>query len=113
MAQGNFVPVPPPSEAPRHSRGEELGLPRGIRVEQSSAFRCASCERMQPPGEMAWMPDSVERRDPEWSVTEAARQNAYNGMLSGWCIGCARKMARAYAPGWWLRLRAAIHKATA
>lgn len=88
-----FREVPPPKEAPWHEIGETLGLCKGLRPQRTdSQYRCAACSKMQPPGSwMVWVPDSVRRGDPAWSVIEAARLNAYNGHLSGWCITCAPK----------------------
>lgn len=36
------------------------------------------------------VPDLVSMGDPEWSVVEAARENAFNGSFSTWCLSCAR-----------------------
>lgn len=89
---GHFREVPPPAQAPVQSRAAELGLPDGLRVEtsRSGGWRCACCGSMQR-GEtdQVWVPDTVQRHDPAWSVTEACRRNAYNGHFSGWCLGCA------------------------
>lgn len=91
-----MVPVPPPTRTPVHDIGETLGLCRGIRAERRhSQYRCESCNKMQPAGSwMAWVPDGMRRSDPVWSFEEAARQNAYNGSMSGWCLKCAPKASR-------------------
>lgn len=86
--------VPPPREAPVQNEAEQLGLCRGLRAEKSrfGQWRCSCCHKMQREGDwQVWVPDSVMRGDPEWSVTEAARQNAWNGHLSAWCLKCAPK----------------------
>jgi hypothetical protein len=95
-----MVQVPPPAKAPWHEIGETLGLCEGLRPERSDhQFRCAACHKMQPSGSwMVWVPDIVRRKDPDWSVTEAARLNAYNGHLSGWCISCAPKTPESKKP---------------
>ena len=36
--------------------------------------------------------------DPVWSTAELARQIAYNGTASGWCLMCARKLGRDTLP---------------
>lgn len=92
-----FEPVPPPAKAPVQELAESLGVCVGLRVEKSlgGQWRCACCSRMQPAGTwLVWVPDSVRRGDPSWSVTEAARVNAFNGHSSGWCLSCAPKTPR-------------------
>jgi hypothetical protein len=42
---------------------------------------------------MVWVPDIVRAGDPPESVTEAARQSAFNGTWSFWCLNCARKLS--------------------
>jgi hypothetical protein len=88
-----FEQVPPPKEAPIQDIAETLGLCAGLRAERSShQYRCSECHRMQPNGSwLVWVPDSVRRGDPAWSVTEACRTNAFNGTGSGWCLSCAPK----------------------
>ena len=100
MSEAMFREVPPPKEAPKDDVAEALGIVRGLRVEYTNRqFRCASCHTMQPGGSaMIWVPDSVQRGDPSWSVTEAARQNAFNGCASGWCLDCARSLTPAKHP---------------
>lgn len=92
--QVRFEIVPPPAQAPRSDIGETLGLPRGLRPERPRGqFRCASCEQMQrDPEWIVYVPDGVRIGDPGWSVTESARQNAYNGSGSGWCLTCAQAL---------------------
>ncbi len=96
----HFVEVPPPDAAPVHSRARELGLPDGLRVEVSGyQWRCASCNEMQPNGsEQVWVPASVRSKDPAWSVTEAARLNAWNGDFSAWCVHCASGFQQKHRP---------------
>lgn len=92
MINGRFEMVPAPTKAPEQKEAGQLGLATGIRVEQSHhQWRCACCLQMQRPNSLAaWLPDSVQQGDPAWSVTEACRQNAYNGSFSAWCIPCAK-----------------------
>ena len=52
------------------------------------------CSEMKPAGPMVWVNDGVRLRDPGWSVYEAARQGAFNGSGSGWCVRCARKLGK-------------------
>lgn len=119
-----FTAVPPPETAPIQQEAEELLLLPGLRAVRSrDTFRCGNYRhgRMQKPGSwLVWVPDSVQPGDPAWSVTEAARRNAYNGMLSGWCLDCAQRLSglRAASPidsiigkpaskrlrSWWRRL---------
>jgi len=92
-----FEMVPPPVKAPVQPLAASLDLVQGLRVEKSghSQWRCSCCSQMQKPGSLqVWVPDSVCRGDPEWSVTEACRENAYNGFHSGWCIKCAPKAGK-------------------
>ncbi len=91
---GMFKEVPPPAEAPVQQEAGQLGLPKGVRVEHGHRqWRCSCCSQMQPPNSLqAWIPDSVRRGDPAWSVTEACRVNAYNGSSSAWCIKCAKSI---------------------
>lgn len=100
--------VPPPAKIPVQKRAQELGLPDGLRVDSQvrSGWRCDQCDRMQHSGtELVWVPDGVKLSDPIWSVTEIARQNAFNGSWSGWCLSCARKLGHAgpgIGVGWFL-----------
>lgn len=108
--------VAPPEKAPVQALADRLGLCAGLRAEESkSSFRCSDCFRIQPSGStMVWVPDGVCRGDPAWSVTEAARRNAYNGHASGWCLRCAAKLSKGVTaepttaqqkrPGFWGRL---------
>lgn len=92
---GSFQEVAPPEAAPVQDRAKELGLPDGLRVEaqrRHGQWRCSNCNGMQPSGDKIWVPDSVRVGDPAWSVTEACRQNAYNGYHSAWCVPCARRL---------------------
>lgn len=96
MKQDQFVfeQVPPPDKAPEQSEAKKLGLVTGLRAERSRnrPWRCGNCSTMQPGGStQVWVPDSVRRGDPEWSVTEACRQNAWNGHHTAWCLKCAPK----------------------
>jgi hypothetical protein len=86
-------PIPPPSVAPRNSRGETLDLVQGLNVSASiRQFRCGNCHKMQPTGsEQVWVPDGVAKDDPAWSVEESCRISAYNGHFSAWCVRCAPK----------------------
>lgn len=90
---GRWVEVPPPAKAPVDEIAALLGLCSGLRAERNSQYRCASCSKMQPDGSwLIWVSDSVRRGDPAWSVTEAARRNAFNGHSSGWCLACAQSL---------------------
>lgn len=86
-----------------HDRPYEIGekrvepaLCKGLKARRSnSSYRCSSCSQMQPAGAlMVWVPDSVQRGDPAWSVTDACERNALNGHSSGWCVRCARSLGR-------------------
>jgi hypothetical protein len=91
---GHFEEVPPPAQAPVCDTANALGLAVGLRAERANwgQWRCACCHKMQPNESwQVWVPDSVRKHDPIWSVTEAARENAYNGHLSAWCLKCAPK----------------------
>lgn len=87
--------VPPPEKAPIQSLAAELGLCNGLQAEQrDSQSRCSCCAQMMPKGSwLVWVPDSIRRGDPSWAVTEAARENAFNGHWSGWCLDCARLLS--------------------
>lgn len=90
----SFQEVPPPKDAPLQTEAEDLGLVKGLRVEESrhGQWRCCECSAMQPSGSLqVWVPDGVRKRDPDWSVTEACRVNAWNGSHSAWCVRCAPK----------------------
>jgi hypothetical protein len=91
-----MTPVDPPDHAPVHEIAETLGVVDGPRAERSdSQYRCTTCSKMQLKGSwMIWVPDGVQEGDCEESIIEAARENAYNGMFSGWCLKCAPKKAR-------------------
>lgn len=89
-----LVPAPAPAAAPVQGAAENLGLCRGLRAERNNQFRCDACGRMRPNGSwLVWVPDSVRKNDPDWSVTEASRLNAFNGHLSGWCLACAKSLS--------------------
>jgi hypothetical protein len=90
----HFIEVPPPEQAPTDELGEAYGLPKGLHFDSTGdEWRCASCSVMQKPDSpLVWVPDGVRRGDPEWSVTESARRNAYNGHSSGWCLKCAQTL---------------------
>lgn len=92
VGAGSFSPVPPPSVAPVDTFAETLGLCSGLRAEIGNyQYRCACCDDMQRPGALkVWVPDGITKRDPAWSVTEAAREGAYNGSRSAWCLSCAK-----------------------
>ena len=95
--KGRFEVAPPPKEAPVHAESVDHGVHPSLRVETNifSQWRCHQCSRMQPRDSLlVWVPDGVQLRDPDWSVTEASRTSAYNGHLSGWCMPCARKLGR-------------------
>lgn len=108
--------VPPPAIAPIDQSAEELLLVPGLRAERrSSQFRCASCDKMSPNGSwLVWVPDSVRKGDPAWSVSESCRQGAFNGSGSGWCLKCAQPFSAVTVPplpqgaggrlSWWARL---------
>jgi hypothetical protein len=83
--------VPPPTTAPVDDIAETLGLCDGLRPWKADhQSRCSNCDQMQRSNSwMVWVPDSVKSSDPDWSVTEACRLNAYNGHSSGWCLKCA------------------------
>ena len=92
-----FREVPPPSEAPVQDKAEQLGLVRGLQVDDGEyamdhQWRCGQCRRMQPIGSpQVWVPDNIRKSDPDWAVTEACRQNAFNGHATAWCLKCAPK----------------------
>lgn len=89
-----FEEVPPPENAPVHQIAETLGVANGLRAERAirGQWRCGCCSKMQPDKSwQVWVPDSVRRGDPVWSVTEAARRGAYNGGWTAWCLSCAPK----------------------
>ena len=91
--QFTFSEAPPPKAAPRYPDSEALGLILGLRseAERDGGWRCACCCAMQRNGAtLVWIPDGVSIFDPPWSVTEMARQGAFNGSGSGWCLRCAR-----------------------
>ena len=86
-----FEPVPPPKKAPVQDTAKNLNLVAGLRAEETDRqFRCAACRGMSRDWRV-WVPDGVLRSDPEWSVTESCRLNAYNGHRSAWCLDCAPK----------------------
>lgn len=87
--------VPPPDKAPVHQVAETLGLCDGLRVERKQRqYRCGCCYRMQQPGSwQVWVPDGTQLGDPAWSVTERAREFAYNGEWTAWCLQCALKLS--------------------
>jgi hypothetical protein len=91
-----WSPVPPPETIAADPNAERLGLPRGLEaVTSHDQYRCYNCRKMQPRGSVVvYVPDSVLEGDPAWSVTEAARLNAYNGSGSGWCVKCAQNLNR-------------------
>lgn len=94
--RGEFVPVPPPSQAPVQTKAQELGLCQGLRVDSTdSGFSCNACDRMQPAGIQVWVPDLVQEGDSAEAVTEECRKAAYNGEWSGWCLKCAKKLGQA------------------
>lgn len=79
--------------AAAHSVSASLGVPSYFKCETDfGQFRCANCSMMQPRGSvLVWVPDGLRQSDPEWAAREAARQNAYNGHVSGWCKECVRQ----------------------
>lgn len=89
-----FMEVPPPKVVPVNSEARALGLVHGLRPEKTpTQFRCAACAGMEAADSiMVWVPDGTRRGDPGWSVSERARQGAYNGGASGWCLNCARSL---------------------
>jgi len=57
-------------------------------------FRCGQCDRMQHAGvRMVWVPDSVRRGDPLWSVMATCRRQAWNGHFTAWCLRCTRSFS--------------------
>jgi hypothetical protein len=89
--------VPPPKEVPVQEQAHQLGLCAGLRVEERAhgQWRCGQCGKMQPANSwQVWVPDSVRKGDPDWSISEAARLNAYNGESSAWCLDCAPKQSK-------------------
>jgi hypothetical protein len=83
----------PPKKVPAQGMAYDLGLCDGLRVELSDhQYRCSNCNVMQKPNSlMVWVPDNVKSGDPEWSISEQCRINAYNGDHSAWCMKCAPK----------------------
>lgn len=94
----------PPAEVPVDEKARSLGLVDGLRAEESERpYRCDPCNQMQPAGSViVWVPRGVLPSDPEWSIKETGRENAFNGHWSGWCLGCAKKLGRK-GPESWLR----------
>lgn len=99
-----FVIVPPPTVPPKNfidPKAKALGLCDGLRVEHDDEdyhqWRCHACGHMQI-GVMVWVPDSVMKGDPQWSVTAACLRNYYNGHHSGWCIPCAKTFKKEQPP---------------
>lgn len=95
--KGEFVQVPPPAKAPVYSRAQELGLLPWLSVEKPKGypFRCSNCNEMQSGAEESvWVPDFTRMGESAASIEQAARANAFNGHLSGWCIPCVRKLTR-------------------
>jgi len=84
--------VPPPMSAPVYARSAALGILSCLKAEESRyQYRCGCCNKMQPVRSyIVQVPDFVRSGDPEWSVIEACRINAYNGTSTGWCIKCAK-----------------------
>lgn len=96
MTAVRLVPVPPPSKSPFDEKANSLGLVRGLRAQKSrDQYRCFACSQMQKPDSwLVWVPDAVRLGDPAWSVSEFARQSAFNGTSSGWCLKCAQTLGR-------------------
>lgn len=99
---GRFVleKVPAPTRAIVHDLAETLGLCAGLRAERyNDKFSCTTCHRLYAKGNwLVWVPDSVwlSRNLPTELVTEACRQNTYNGHWSAWCLACAHKLGTPY-----------------
>lgn len=93
---GAMTEVLPPATAPVDQAADTLGLCPGLHAQrEDDQYRCACCSEMQPPASwIVWVPDSARKGDPEWSVTEESRQNAYNGHHSGWCLTCAKQFKK-------------------
>lgn len=93
-----LIKVQPPNETTIDPIGETIGLCYGLKTERSMGqFRCAECNRMQPAGSLiVWIPHTVKSSDSEWSITEAARQNTYNGKFTSWCRSCAPKKSNKF-----------------
>lgn len=91
--------VPPPATVPVDQVADTLGLCHGLRATRTDdQYRCACCREMRPPESwIVWVPDGVLKGDPEWSVTESSRRNAYNGHHSGWCLECAKQFTKTVA----------------
>lgn len=72
---------------------DAFGLCDGLHASRSqSQYRCSECHTMQRAGSwQVFVPRSVQRHDPNWSVTEAVRRSAHNGQWIAWCIDCAPK----------------------
>ena len=105
---GRFVEVPPPAKAPIEKSAGKYNLLPSLKAETSDhQFRCDNCNRMQPLGSvMVWVPDGTMPWDPDWSVTERCRLNAYNGNASGWCLNCAKKLGnKGIIPKFWAAIK--------
>lgn len=75
------------------SRPVEVRIVEGLRSEKSDhQFRCSWCQKMQPAGSwMVYVPDSVLKGDPAWSIKDTLSRTRFNGSYSGWCVACAPK----------------------
>lgn len=73
----------------------DAGLVRGLKLTKNDrAYRCNWCNRMQKPGWMVYLPDSVQKTDTIRDVEIIAESQGFNGTGSGVCLGCAPKDAR-------------------
>jgi hypothetical protein len=90
----SFDLVSPPDKVPVDELAKSYGLVDGLKCEVSrSSYRCAECSEMQRAESLeVWVPDGILLGDPAWSVSEKAREMAYNGNFSAWCMECAQKL---------------------